>query len=148
MCTSVASSGVWYVYQRERHRWSFDPEGAEVLVWCLRILSEQVDSLRRELLSAPMRGQPPPRGGPGVRVPFPRLANFPDEGAHSAEDIQKAILVHLDTIIGDVRHMQSVVRYLGKLLMPARVLTTHGGAAEPLVCRTARYAIRASAALR
>jgi hypothetical protein len=130
VCTSVTGHGVWYVYHRQRHRWAFDPEGADVLVWVLQILSEQVNQLRSAVAtSAPGEGgwggtgagpaaaAAPPRGaaGAGMRMPFPRLANFPDE-VKEERDVARAILVHLDTVIGDVRHMQSVVRYLGKLV--------------------------------
>ena len=115
VCTSVSGHGVWYVYHRKRHRWQFDPEGADVLVWSLGMLSDQVQALRAAVNVAGTPGAAPgnPRGG-GTRMPFPRLANFPDE-AREEQDVARAILVHLDTVIGDVRHMQSVVRYLGKL---------------------------------
>lgn len=122
VCTSLVANGVWYVYQRERHRWAFDPEGAEVLVRCLHILIDQVDRLRSELNSNQNTGvhEEAPRGrgrngGGALRMPFSRLANFPEE-ANDPYEVQKAILVHLDVVVGDVRNMQSVVRYLGKLV--------------------------------
>ena len=114
VCTSMAGNGIWYIYNRTTHRWSFDPEGNEVLVACLRILYRLVDTLRTGMSdeNAPRN---PPNSKPS-RSPFPVLANFPTDG-YSDHDIQKAILVHLDGVIGDVRHMQAVVRYLGKLVM-------------------------------
>ena len=116
VCSSLIGHGVWYVYHRDRHRWVFDPEGADVLVWCLQILRDEMDRLRTEINCTAERvvDQRQLRGMTRT-PPFPRLANFPNEGASEVE-IHKAILVHMDTIIGDVRHMQSVVRYLGKLV--------------------------------
>ena len=58
-------------------------------------------------------------GGGGsrpARSPFPVLANFPDMDGYNEREIQQAIVIHLDGVMGDVRHIQSVVRYLGKLM--------------------------------
>jgi hypothetical protein len=99
VCTSLIGNGVWYVYQKERHRWAFDPEGADVLVRCLHILVDQVDRLRTDLdgnRTAAPAARPGRSGGGSSRVPFTRLANFPDEAGDPGE-IQKAILIHLDT---------------------------------------------------
>ena len=122
VCTSMAGHGVWYIYDRGSHRWKFDPEGTDVLVACVRILSQLLNNLRKAMAESggdinPTGGQHNPASGPRPpRSPFPVIANFPMDG-YSDRDLQKAILVHLDTIIGDVRHMQAVVRYLGKLVM-------------------------------
>ena len=65
--------------------------------------------------SAPRTGG----GGGGARPPrspFPVLANFPEMEGYNEHEIHQAIVVHLDNIMGDVRHIQSVVRYLGKLM--------------------------------
>ena len=115
VCTSMAGHGIWYTYNRKTHRWMFDPEGTDVLVQCLQILSDLVEQLRNRIGEFGGDSNTGPRNG-GPRSPFPVLANFPLDG-YSERDIQRAVLVHLDTIIGDVRHMQSVVRYLGKLVM-------------------------------
>jgi hypothetical protein len=116
VCTSISNHGIWYVYHRDRHRWSFDPEGTDVLVWSLRILSEQLDNLRAKLADV-SPGDARAQAKTVPRVAFPIMANFPGDDEASYVSYQRAMLVHLDTIIGDVRHMQSVVRYLGKLMM-------------------------------
>ena len=116
VCTSMTGHGVWYLYSRQLHRWTFDPEGTAVLVACVDILRGLVDRLRTESTEDVVGVGTTTNGRPAGRSPFPVLANFPTEG-YSDRDIQRAILVHLDTIVGDVRHMQSVVRYLGKLVM-------------------------------
>jgi phage/plasmid-associated DNA primase len=84
------------------------------MIRCLTILNDVKDRLRATI--ADMVAVHDTDTGPRPRSPFPVLANFPGEG-YNDRDVQKATLVHLDTIVGDVRHMQSVVRYLGKLMM-------------------------------
>ena len=116
VCTSMAGNGMWYMYNRDTHRWMFDPEGSHVMLRCLSILNDIKSRLRNTIADMPANGED---GGPrpaAPRSPFPVLANFPADG-YNDRDIQKATLVHLDNIVGDVRHMQSVVRYLGKLMM-------------------------------
>ena len=112
VCTSMAGHGLWYTYKRDTHRWMLDPEGSDVLMQCLHILLALVSKLRQSVndTTTDNAAGDRPRAG---RSPFPVLANFPLEG-HSDRDIEKAVLVHLDTIVGDVRHMQSVVRYLAR----------------------------------
>lgn len=115
VCTSMAGNGIWYMYNRDTHRWMFDPEGSYVMIRCLTILNAVKDELRSMIADMPANADGP-ANRPSGRSPFPVLANFPGDG-YNDRDIQKATLVHLDTIVGDVRHMQSVVRYLGKLMM-------------------------------
>jgi phage/plasmid-associated DNA primase len=51
-------------------------------------------------------------------VAFPYLANFPEE--EDPDTVQRALLVHLDTMMGDIRQVQSVMRALGALMCNTR----------------------------
>ena len=117
----------------------FDKDGPTVLVECHRILRDETDKMRNTILPRAAPPTPPPpmagRGGPaasstttGATAPpattrqrqqaFPYLANFPEE--EDPETVQRALLVHLDTMMGDIRQVQSVMRALGALMCNTR----------------------------
>jgi hypothetical protein len=121
VCTDNRSGcGMWYVYRRDSHRWCQDPDGTTVLVWCVAIMRAQLDRLRERYgagAAAPGgEGSDSGAGGAGgrsrSRLPFTYVANFPE----SDENAERAMLMHLDTVMGDIRHVQSIVKYMGRML--------------------------------
>lgn len=142
-CVSAAgvrSGGNWYVYRPSQHRWAFDPDGTEVLRLCVRVLDREVRNLRRIVhaeASAPATAErevrPPSgpaagganagrtgstgggsaAGGGGGSAALAFLVNFPGD-ARTQMDLARTLLVHLDTVVGDVRWMHSLVRALAE----------------------------------
>ena len=133
-CTSTAGRGLWYIYQENNHRWFFDRDGPNVLLACHRVLLSYLEDLRAEVARAARVAVVPTansgsdngsgtRGGgrrtgssssSGPTPTFTVLVNFPNE----VDDItvQRAALVHLDTVIGDIRQVQSIMRALAVFL--------------------------------
>jgi hypothetical protein len=125
-------------YSAADHRWVFDKDGPTVLVECHRILRDETDKMRNSI--APRANNPAPlppssrSGGPAAasanstaatttparrgQPAFPYLANFPEE--EDPEVVQRALLVHLDTMMGDIRQVQSVMHALGTLMCNTR----------------------------
>ena len=131
-CTSTAGRGMWYVYRQRDHRWVFDKDGPTVLVECHRILRDETDKMRSQIVprAPPATGVAHGGGGPAGggaapspaprrgMVAFPYLANFPED--EDPDMVQRALLVHLDTMMGDIRQVQSVMRALGALMCNTR----------------------------
>lgn len=122
VCTSTTGArggGIWYAYIPRTHRWAYDPEGTEVMRLCVQILDREVRKLR--LCIARSVPPPPPasggkgaggKGGGGGGGGFIFSANFPE--LCDPTQLQRSLLVHLDTMVGDVRWMQSTVRALAE----------------------------------
>lgn len=134
VCSSTTGRGLWYRFDPDSHRWFFDRDGPGVLIMCHRILESYLETLRTQYAA---EEPPPPRepsstttttGGGGRqqatggeaaaaakpgnnRQPLSFMVNF-DREVTDALSLQRAIIMHLDSALGDMRSMQSILRAL------------------------------------
>ena len=135
----AAVRGLWYLYVPDKHRWVFDRDGPNVLLEAFRVVRQHLEELCSQSMmpsSSQTESDEPQqqvggraigtgatvrRSAAGVaagsgdvgRRSFPFMVNFP-EGA-PPEVLHRMIVVHLDTCIGDVRQIQSILRGLAVL---------------------------------
>lgn len=133
-CSSTVGRGMWYLYAPDKHRWVFDRDGPNVLLEAFRIVRKHLLAMSSVSLDPPSeeataprapaggsssssnpnndnnQGQTARRGPSDVRRPFPFIVNFPKDTA--PENLHRAIVVHLDQCIGDVRQIQAILRAL------------------------------------
>ena len=104
VCVSTSRPSQWYIYQKDDHRWHYDGDGPSCTLRCYKLISAYVNQARQ---SATTGGGERGKGkGGGGSVTY--MVNFPDDFEPS--DVSRQTLVHLEKNIGDIRHMQCVMK--------------------------------------
>ena len=91
VCTSMAGHGVWYSYNRQTHRWTFDPDGNAVLIKCVAILKSLIQNLRERTI---VRDDGPEASPSGRRTPSPAASAYhrpPERAAEVAAPVLRAV---------------------------------------------------------
>jgi hypothetical protein len=123
VCCTVPAKGEWWVYKHSSHRWMPDNMGTSVMLLVYRVLQRSLQAARGETLEPSAESDD---GSSERRTTKPRpslayMVNFPC--SVDAERRQQACTLHLDSVCGDVRNIQNVMRAMHMLVYDSTFLS-------------------------
>ena len=126
VCCTLPSKSEWWVYKQCSHRWMPDNGGTSVMLLVYRVLQRSLQAARCENAD-----QDPPEAaesdngqrtsGRPNKASLAFMVNFPC--SVDADRRQQACTLHLDSVCGDIRNIQNVMRAMHMLVYDSKFLT-------------------------